>query len=67
MSTFTPSRVGRRPYSTCGEFTDAELMDLWRAGFDTCAIAAMLSAPEHEVERRLHRILDARRAGTVPA
>jgi len=67
MTTFTPSRVGRGPYTTCAEFSDASLMGLWRAGFDTHDIAPLLRAPEHEVERRLHRILDARHAATVPA
>lgn len=43
------------------DFSDAELLVLWRAGLDTYEIATRLQAPEHQVERRLHAARDALR------
>lgn len=43
------------------EFQPTELLELWQQGNDTYAIATRLCAPEHEIERRLHAALDARR------
>ncbi len=39
-----------------------ELLRLWRAGNDTVSIAIELCAPESQVERRLHVILESERA-----
>lgn len=39
------------------------MLILWgfRRGLDTVAIAQFMRAPEHEIERRLHSLLDDRR------
>jgi DNA-binding NarL/FixJ family response regulator len=38
----------------------------WRRGLDTRAIALDLHVDEHQVERELHRIMDARFAANAP-
>lgn len=47
------------PLQTGCEFSDDELLALWKSGLDTYDIAACLQAPEHQVERRLHTARDA--------
>lgn len=40
---------------------DDQIINWWKLGQDTYAIAVFLNMPEHEVERRLHLAKDASR------
>ena len=42
---------------------DQDILMLWAKGRDTYAIALQLGVPEYQVEMRLHRLKDERRAG----
>jgi hypothetical protein len=43
---------------------DTDILMLWAKGRDTYAIALQLGVPEYQVEARLHRLKDERRAGS---
>lgn len=45
------------------ESADQDILMLWAKGRDTYAIALQLGVAEHQVEMRLHRLKDERRAG----
>ena len=41
--------------------SDSQILTKWCSGLDTYAIATDLGCPQHEIERRLHTILEKRR------
>lgn len=58
---YYPPTLGRRFNPADEQTVDTLVLQLWDRRRNTYDIALQIGVPEHDVERRLHRALEARR------